>query len=73
MFTAAPVTIAEPRNLCPSKINEEDVVHTHNGIPLGRKKEWSAATCSSVGGPRDDHTEGSEIRQRQMSHDTICT
>ena len=34
------------------------------------KKEWSNATCSDMGGPRDGHTEGSKSnRERETSYD----
>ena len=37
-------------------MDKEDMVHTHNGVLLSHKKEWNAAICSNMDGPRDDHT-----------------
>ena len=38
---------------------KEHVVHIHNGILLSHKKEWNSTICSSMGGPRNYHTEWS--------------
>ena len=51
-------------------MDKEDVVHTYNGIPLRRKKEWNNAICSSMGGPRDDCTKWSQSdSERQTPYD----
>ena len=43
----------------------------YNGIVLNHKKEWNDAICSSMDGPRDDHTEWSKSDQeRQIPYDT---
>lgn len=38
-------------------IDKEDVVHIHNGILLGHKKEQNNGICSNVDEPRVCHTE----------------
>ena len=34
-------------------MDEEDMVHVHNGILLNHKKEWDHVICSNMDGPRD--------------------
>ena len=36
-------------------MDKKDVVHKHNGILLGHKKEWNVAHCSNTEGPREYH------------------
>ena len=38
---------------------DKDVVHVYNGLLLSHKKQQTNAVCSSVDGPRDDHTKWS--------------
>ena len=38
-------------------MDEEDVVHTYNGILLSYYKEWNNALCSNMDRPRDCQTE----------------
>ena len=50
-------------------MDKEDMVHTHNGVLLSHKKEWNAAICSNMDGPRDDHTKWSKPDRGQISYD----
>ena len=51
-------------------MDQEDIVHIHNGILLSYKKT-NNAICSNVDGPRDSQTEWSKSdRERQTSYDT---
>ena len=51
-------------------MDEEDVVHIHNGILLSHKKERNNAICSNMDGLRDDHTKWTKSdRERQISYD----
>ena len=57
-----------------SGMDEECVVPTHNGLPLGRATECGHATCSHMDGPNDDQTKGSPSdRGRQMLSDITYT
>jgi hypothetical protein len=38
-------------------MDKDDVVHKDNGILLIHEKEQSNTTCSTMGEPRDYHTE----------------
>ena len=38
-------------------LDKEDVVHTHNGIPLSHEKKERSAVCNNVDRPRADQTE----------------
>ena len=48
---------------------EEDAVcvyiyiYIHTGILLSHTKEWSDATCSNMGGPRDYHAKWSKSKE----------
>ena len=45
------------------------MVHIHNGILLGHKKEWNNALCSNMDATRDYHTKWSKPdRERQIYH-----
>ena len=35
-----------------SWMDKEDMVHIHNGILLGHKKEWNFAICNNMDRPR---------------------
>ena len=52
------------------QMNDEDVVHIRNEIPLNHKKEWNNAICNNMCGPRDDHAKQSKSeRERQIPCD----
>ena len=44
------------------------MIHIHNGILPGHKKETSNSICSNMDASRDSHT--SEVRERQVLYDT---
>ena len=51
-------------------VDEEDVVHRHNGILLSHKKEQKHAIGSNTDGPRDSHTKWSKsAREKQIPYD----
>ena len=55
-------------------MDEEDVVHIHNGILLNYKKKEIMPFASSMDGPRDDHTKWSKPdRERQILYDIAYT
>ena len=50
-------------------VGENGVVHTHNGILLGPKKEWIWVSSSEVDEPRARYTEWSKSeREKQISY-----
>ena len=52
-------------------MDKDDLVHTHNGIPLRHKKEWSNVICSNMDGPRH-YLPSEEVRTRKANtHDWI--
>ena len=52
-------------------MDEEDVVHTYNGILLSHKKEWNNVICSNMDGPRDYQAKwGKSVKERQILYDT---
>ena len=44
-------------------MDKEAVVHLQSGILLSHKEEWNNAICSNKDGPRDYHTEVSEVSE----------
>ena len=51
-------------------MDKEDVIHTHNGIPLSPPKEWNNAIDSNMDGTRASHTKWNKPeRERQKSYD----
>ena len=58
MFIAALSTIAKTWKQPVSidrGMDNENVIHIHNGILLGHKKEQNNAICSNMDRPRDCH------------------
>ena len=48
------------------------VVHLHNGILLGHKKEGNLTFCNSMGGPGDYYAKWNKpVRERQIPYDLI--
>ena len=55
-------------------MNEDEVVHIHNGILLSHKKEQDHAICSNIDGTGDSHTKWSKSeRERQKPYDITYT
>ena len=42
------------------------MVHIHNGILLGHKKEWNNALCSNMDATRDYHTKWSKSEKERL-------
>ena len=50
---------------CPSTDEWIKMWYIHNRILLSLKKEWNNVICSTMHGPRDDHTKWNIVRERQ--------
>jgi len=51
------------------RLDKEDVVYTHNEILLNYKKWRNWVICTDVDGPREYHTERSNLeREKQISY-----
>ena len=45
------------------------MIHTHDGILLSHKKEWTNAICSNMDANRDSHTKRNKSeRERQIPY-----
>ena len=53
--------------------DNQDTVHTENGLLLSQEKQWNNAICSNVDGTGHYHTKRSESdRERQKPNDITC-
>jgi len=50
------------------RLDEEDLLHIHNGILLSHLKEQNSAIFRDVAIPRDCHTEETRQRERKKYH-----
>ena len=50
-------------------MDQEDIVHIHNGILLSCKKKTNNAICSNMDGPRDSQTEWSKSDRERQTYD----
>ena len=54
-------------------IDKEDVVHMHNEILLGHKKEWTNAICSNMNATREYNTNWNKSeREIEIPYSITC-
>ena len=54
-------------------MDKEDVVHIHNGILLGHKKEWTNAICSRMDATIEYNTKWNKLEQEiEIPYSITC-
>ena len=70
MFITALFTIAKVWKPISRQVDKKAVVHLHNGILYGCKKEGTLTFCDNMDGPREYYAQWNKpVRERQILYD----